>query len=299
VATGYDPLLDNAPERAHYGGRGSAAPCLWRTRRAERTPHALSPTPRQQGVDGAETATGTPSWHWARLWGRVFALARATCPCYRRGALRLMAATPQASVIPRSLQPLTLAAVPPPIAPARCRPKRCAVDCVHDRARSLGGAGRAVAGYFPPLRLCHPVGNALSPACYTGRPAALALGHPCGGSLPHPARPGYAALYRAVPCCAPLRRAAAGTATQGLWMSFYVAAVGQPSCVCLPSLHSLGPGSTGPAGSGGFLWRWDPASPTTFSPCACPHPSPEPLCGFRRGLEDRWEATPSLRRLLQ
>ena len=31
--------------------------------------------------------------------------------------------------------------------------------------------------------------------------------------------------------------------------------------------HSLGAVSHGPDRSGGFLWRWDLASPTTFSPC--------------------------------
>lgn len=38
----------------------------------------MIPTPRQQGVDGEEAKTGTPSWHWARLLGRVCALAMAT-----------------------------------------------------------------------------------------------------------------------------------------------------------------------------------------------------------------------------
>src|SRR2546426_1453473 len=35
---------------------------------------AIIPTPRQQGVDGEEAKTGTPSWIWARLLGRVFDL---------------------------------------------------------------------------------------------------------------------------------------------------------------------------------------------------------------------------------
>jgi hypothetical protein len=39
---------------------------------------ALIPTPRQQGVDGEEAQPGTPSWSWARLLGRVFALDMAT-----------------------------------------------------------------------------------------------------------------------------------------------------------------------------------------------------------------------------
>jgi hypothetical protein len=53
---------------------------------------AIIPTPRQQGVDGDKSKTGTPYWHWARLLGRVFDVAMATCPFCRRGSLRIMAA---------------------------------------------------------------------------------------------------------------------------------------------------------------------------------------------------------------
>ncbi len=53
---------------------------------------AIIPTPRQQGIDGEETKTGTPYWHWARLLGRVFDLDMATCPFCRRGSLRIIAA---------------------------------------------------------------------------------------------------------------------------------------------------------------------------------------------------------------
>ena len=38
--------------------------------------------------------------------------------------------------------------------------------------------------------------------------------------------------------------------------------------------------------SGGCLWRWDVASPTTCSPCGYNHPSPDALCVLRRQLED-------------
>jgi hypothetical protein len=82
---------------------------------------AIMPTPRQQGVDGEETATGTPYWSWARLLGRVFALEMATCPWCCRGALRIIAAMTQESVIPRIVRHRKLASVSPPIAPARCR----------------------------------------------------------------------------------------------------------------------------------------------------------------------------------
>ena len=92
---------------------------------------AIIPTPRQQGVDSEEKQTGTPYWHWARLLGRVFALAMATCPFCRRGALRIIAAITQESVITRILRHLKLASVPPPITPARCRQERLAFDQAH------------------------------------------------------------------------------------------------------------------------------------------------------------------------
>ena len=82
---------------------------------------AIIPTRRQQGVDGAETTTGTPYWSWARLLGRVFGLDMRTCPFCRRGTLRIIAVITQEAVITRILRHLQLASVPPPIAPARAR----------------------------------------------------------------------------------------------------------------------------------------------------------------------------------
>jgi len=82
---------------------------------------AIIPTRRQQGVDGEETTTGTPYWSWARLLGRVFGLDMSTCPCCRRGSLRIIAVITQEAVITRILRHLQLASVPPPIAPARAR----------------------------------------------------------------------------------------------------------------------------------------------------------------------------------
>jgi len=82
---------------------------------------AIIPTPHQQGVDDEEKKTGILYWHWARLLGRVFDLDMVTCPFCRRGALRIIAAITQESVITRILRHLKLASVPPPIAPARCR----------------------------------------------------------------------------------------------------------------------------------------------------------------------------------
>jgi hypothetical protein len=102
---------------------------------------AIIPTPRQQGVDGEDTKTGTPYWHWARLLGRVFDVDMGTClpplcgrrePCdlpfCRRGSLRIIAAITQESVITRILRHCKLTSVPPPIAPARCRQELFAFD---------------------------------------------------------------------------------------------------------------------------------------------------------------------------
>ena len=86
------------------------------------------PTPRQQGVDGAATKTGIPSWNWARLLGRVFDVDMATCPFCRRGSLRIIAAITQESAITRILRHLKLASVLPPMAPARCRQELFAFD---------------------------------------------------------------------------------------------------------------------------------------------------------------------------
>jgi hypothetical protein len=70
-----------------------------------------------------------------------------------------------------------------------------------------------------------------------------------------------------------------------------------PLGCCFLLFHSLGAVFHGLARSGGFLWRWDLASPTTFYPCGSKHPSPDALCVFGRKLEGLSEATPSLRRL--
>jgi hypothetical protein len=92
---------------------------------------AIIPTPRQQGIDGEQTKTGTPYWDWARLLGRVFDLEMATCPFCRRGSLRIIAAITQESVMTRILRHCKLASVPPPIAPARLRQEICAFDDAH------------------------------------------------------------------------------------------------------------------------------------------------------------------------
>ena len=88
----------------------------------------IIPTLRQQGGDGAGTKPGTPYWSWARLLGRVFDLDMATCPFCHQGTLRIIAAITQETVITRILRHLKLAAVPPPIAPARVRQAILAFD---------------------------------------------------------------------------------------------------------------------------------------------------------------------------
>ena len=83
---------------------------------------AITPTPRQQGVEEPEASRATPPWSWARLLKRVFALDMATCPFCRQGALRIIAAMTQGEVIRKILRHVQLAPDPPAIAPARSRP---------------------------------------------------------------------------------------------------------------------------------------------------------------------------------
>jgi hypothetical protein len=80
---------------------------------------AFIPTPRQQGVEDEETATGSPRWSLVRLLQRVFALDMARCPWCQRGVLRIIAAITHGEVIRKILRHLKLAVDPPPIAPAR------------------------------------------------------------------------------------------------------------------------------------------------------------------------------------
>ena len=88
----------------------------------------LIPTPRQQGVDSEEAKTKAPYRIWARLLGRVFDLAMASCPFYRRAALHIISAIRQEEVTTRILRHLKLASEPPPIAPARLRQAILAFD---------------------------------------------------------------------------------------------------------------------------------------------------------------------------
>ena len=63
-----------------------------------------------------------------------------------------------------------------------------------------------------------------------------------------------------------------------------------------PRLNARCSRSYGLAQAGGFRWRWDLPSPTTFYPCGLPRPSPDALCVCRRLVEGLEEATPSMRR---
>ena len=80
---------------------------------------AITPTPRQHGIDEPEASTESPRWSWARLLKRVFALDMARCPWCPQGTLRIIAAITHGEVVWKILRPLKLAADPPPMAPAR------------------------------------------------------------------------------------------------------------------------------------------------------------------------------------
>ena len=82
---------------------------------------AITPTPRQQGMDEPEVSSTAPHWSWARLLKRVFARDLATGPFCHQGTLRIMAAMTQGEVIRKFLRHLQRAADPPPRAPVRAR----------------------------------------------------------------------------------------------------------------------------------------------------------------------------------
>ena len=80
---------------------------------------AITPTPRQQGVEELNSSPPSPYWSWARLLKRIFAVDMARCPVCQQGTLRIIAAITQGHVIKKILGHLQLGSEPPPIAPAR------------------------------------------------------------------------------------------------------------------------------------------------------------------------------------
>jgi hypothetical protein len=141
------------------------------------------------------TIGGAPYWNWARLLGRVFALAMATCPFCRRDSLRIIAAITQESVITRILRHLKLASVPPPIAPARCRQELFVFDEAHTSVAQRRRARRGrVFRPFAPVKSrltssppfapetdeasASPILSGMSRPRYAERRAAVA-GHRC------------------------------------------------------------------------------------------------------------------------
>ena len=121
----------------------------------------------------------------------------ATCPLYRWGLLRLIAALTQESFLTRILRHGTLASVPPPLAPTRARQATFAwAASAHAGARGLGGDVRAAEGCLTPRRVGTPV--YLSPP--VALPEAGAPGHSGGPTLPHPAAPVQAVMGLAAGC---------------------------------------------------------------------------------------------------
>ncbi len=80
---------------------------------------AITPTPRQQGVEASEGRSPSPNWTWARLLKRVFSIDMERCPVCQQGRLRIIVAITEVGVIKKILRHLKLAADPPPIAPAQ------------------------------------------------------------------------------------------------------------------------------------------------------------------------------------
>lgn len=73
---------------------------------------------RQRGIESAASPASS-RFGWARLLKRVFNIDMERCPRCHQGTLRLIAAITELPGIRRLLTHLKLAALPPPIAPAR------------------------------------------------------------------------------------------------------------------------------------------------------------------------------------
>jgi hypothetical protein len=129
--------------------------------------------------------------------------------------------------------------------------------------------------------------------------AALRLAAGRSGELPRRAGgAGRGVRKRWPPARRAGERATGGAARKGRLNFLLCCRCCQAPLKIFSFLHSLGAVSHRPDRSGGFLWRWDLSSPTTFYPCGLHHPSPDALCVLRRELEGLWEATPSIRRRL-
>jgi len=105
---------------------------------------ALTPTPRQQGIEAADRPTSS-RLGWARLLQRLFSLDMERCPRGESGALRIIATLIYRPIIRRRrLTPLKLAAYPPPIAPVRLEQGRFAwASADPTRGARVGGPKQA------------------------------------------------------------------------------------------------------------------------------------------------------------
>jgi hypothetical protein len=155
---------------------------------------AIRPTPCQQGVDGEATPPGTPYWPWTRLLGRVLDPEMATCPFCRRGAPRLIAVITQESVIRHILRHLQLAAVPPPLTPARGRHALFAFDEAHNP-------------------WCRPIGDVHAAPATSRVPSSLPCLPPL--AVPRPALPEPPGDAPRTPPRPPVQAARSGAAPRG------------------------------------------------------------------------------------
>ena len=180
---------------------------------------AIIPTPRQQGIDGEEAKTGTPSWSWARLLGRVFALDMATCPFCRCGSLRIIAAITQDAVITRILRHLQAGLRPTPHRTCPLSPRNIRLGRLSPRRHTWSRRRRARSGGMshPSERLKSRL-KSLPPAFHNRpsrgrRPRAPLRRYPTPscGACPAPAK---ATQRRAPPGAGALRR---GGRRRGRW----------------------------------------------------------------------------------
>ena len=144
---------------------------------------AITPTPRQQGVEEPEASSAAPHWSWTWLLKRVFALDLAICPFCHQGTLRIITAITQGEVIRKILRHVQLAPDPPPWRlPVPAKKLLTGSPKPHNVVRGLVGDVCAVAVYLTPLACEIPF--EIAP-----QPSSLSRGLPPGATPAAPPSP--------------------------------------------------------------------------------------------------------------
>ena len=222
---------------------------------------AITPTPRQQGVEEPEASSAAPHWSWTRRLKRVFALDLASCLFCQQETLRIIAVITQGEVIRKILRHVQLAPDPPPWRlPIPAKKLLTGSPKPHNVVRGLVGDVCAVAVYLTPLACEIPF--EIAP-----QPSSLSRGLPPGATPAAPPSPMLRRLSstsqrRAVP-----RSAGAGGA-EGLRRARSLDAGQKGLCrvgreVAPPAPRQIRTRRFPPSGSSVDVTRGD-SRPTTF-----------------------------------